>query len=78
MVYRSISSSLSLMSGVNFSPIVAENFKPHLGPPASQDQTLVLAGLAFSPSSDDPERSSSPGHGHFLCLLQKNSLFYGC
>ena len=43
---------------------------------ASQDQTLVVAGLAFSPTSDEHERSSSPGHGHFLCLLQKNFLFY--
>ena len=33
-------------------------------------QTLVLAGLAFSPSSDGLGRSSSPGHGHVLCLLQ--------
>ena len=33
---------------------------------------------AFSPSSDELERSSSPGHGHFLYLLQENSLFYGC
>ena len=31
------------MSGANFPPI-----KPHLGPSASQDQTLVLAGFAFS------------------------------
>ena len=23
-------------------------------------------------------KSSSPGHGHFLCLLQKSSLSYGC
>ena len=29
--------------------------KPHLGPSAPQDQTLVLAGLAFSPSSDELE-----------------------
>ena len=32
---------------------------PHLGPLTSQDQTLVLAGLAFSPSSDN-----SKGHHH--------------
>ena len=43
-----------------------EKCKPHLGSSASQDQTLVLAGLAFSPSSDELERSSSPGYGHFL------------
>ena len=35
-------------------------------PSTSQDQTSVLAGLAFSPSSDILERSSSPGHGYFL------------
>ena len=46
---------------------------PHPGPLTSQDQTLVLAGLAFSPSSDELERSSSPGHAHFLCLLQESS-----
>ena len=59
------------MSGANFPPIVLEKCKPHLGPSASLGQTLVLAGLAFSPSSDDLERSLSPGHGHFLCLLQE-------
>ena len=47
-------------------------------PTYSQDQTLVLAALAFSPSSDELDRSSSPGHGHFLCLRQENSLPYGC
>ena len=79
MVSMSMSSSLSPMSGAKFPPIVLlEKYKPHLGPSASQDQTLVLAGLAFSSSSDELERSSSPGHGHFLCLLQENSLFYGC
>ena len=51
---------------------------PHLGPLTSQDQTLVLTGLAFSPSSDELERSSSPGHGHFLCLLWESSLSYQC
>ena len=51
---------------------------PHLGPLTSQDQTLVLAGLAFSPSSDELERSSSPGHGHSLYLLQESSSSYEC
>ena len=55
-----------------------EKCRPHLGPSASQDQSLVLAVLAFSPSSDELERSSSPGHGHFLFLFQENSLSYGC
>ena len=54
-------------------PTYLENCKPHLGPSASQDQTLVLAGLVFSPSSDELERPLSPGHGHFLCLLQESS-----
>ena len=50
---------------------------PHLGFVTSQGQTSVLTGLAFSPSSDELERSLSPGHGHFLCLLQESSLSYG-
>ena len=33
-----------------------EKFKPHLDPSSSQDQTLVWAGLAFSPLSDKFER----------------------
>ena len=49
------------MSGANFPPIFAGKCKPRLGSSASKDQTLVLAGLAFSPSSDELERSSSPG-----------------
>ena len=53
--------------------LLLEKCMPHLGPLTSQDQTLVMAGLAFSPSSDELERSSSPGYGHFLCLLQKSS-----
>ena len=67
-----MSSSLSPVSGAN------KNCKPHLSPLAFQDKTLVFAGLAFSPSSDELSRSSSPGHGHFLCLLEENSLSYGC
>ena len=78
MVSMSVSSSLSPMSDANFQLSLLEKCKPHLGPSASQDQTLVSAGLAFSPSSDKPERSSSLGYGHFVCLLQENSLFYGC
>ena len=42
---------------------------PHLGPSTSQIQTFVLAGMVFSPSSDELEKSSSPGQSHFLCLL---------
>ena len=51
----SMSSSRSPMSGANFPP----NCKPHLGPSASQIQTLVMTGLAFSRSSDELERSSN-------------------
>ena len=51
--------------------------KSHMGPSPSQEQTLVLADLAFSPSSDERETSSS-GHCHFLCLLQEGPLSYGC
>ena len=77
MVLVSITSSLSLMSGANFPSIVAWKCEPHLGPSTSQDQTFVLAGLAFSPSLD-LKRSSIPGHGHFLCLLQESPLSSGC
>ena len=69
MVLMSISSPVSPMS-VRISHLsLFEKCKPHLGPSDSQDQTLVLAGLAFSPSSDEIERSSSLGHNHFLGLL---------
>ena len=46
------------------------------GPSTFQDQTLVQAGLAFSPSSDELKFVSSPGHGQFLRLLQESSLLY--
>ena len=61
MVLMSTSSSLSPMSGANSHLSLLGECKPHLGPSTSEDQTLVLAGLAFSPSSDEFERSSSPG-----------------
>lgn len=32
----------------------------------SQGQTSVLDAMAFSPSSDELARSSSPHHGHLL------------
>ena len=67
MVLMSMSSSLSPMSGAIFIVSLLGKCKPHLGPSTSQDQTLVFAGLALSPSLDELERSSSPGHGHFLC-----------
>ena len=68
MVLMSMFSSLSPLV-VRISHLsLLEKCKPHLGPSASQDKTLVLAGLAFSPS-DELERSSSPGHGHYLCLI---------
>ena len=54
------------------------NSASHIWVTQPKGQTLVLAGLAFAASSDEHERSSSPGHGHFLCLLQENSLSYGC
>ena len=58
--------------------LLLEKCMPHLGPSTSQGQTLVLAGLCFSPSSDELERSSSPFHSHFLCLLRQSPLFNGC
>ena len=58
MVLVSKSSSLSPMSGGNFPPIVAwKKCKPRLGPSNSQDQIKVLAGLVFSPYSDEFKRS---------------------
>ena len=78
MVSMPMSSSLSPVSGANFPLKVAGKMKPHLGPSASQGQILVLAGSAFSPSSDELERSSLARHGHFLYLLQESFLFYGC
>ena len=77
MVSMSMSLSLSPMTVANLNLSLLEKCKPRLGLSASQGQTLVLAGLAFSPSSDELERSS-PGHGRFLCLLQDKSLSYGC
>ena len=50
---------------------------PHLRPSTLQGKTLVLADLSFSTYSDSLERSSSPGHGHFLCLLLGRSLSHG-
>ena len=73
MVLMSMSSSLRPMSGANFPPIVLGKCVQHLGPSTSQDQTIVLAGLAFLPSSGKPERSSLPGHSHFLCMPQEKS-----
>ena len=51
---------------------------PYLSPLTSRDQTLVLAGLALLPSSDELERSSSTGQGNFLFQLQESSLSYEC
>ena len=73
MVLMSMSSSLRPMSGGNSHILLLGKCMPHLGPLTSQDQALVLAGLAFSPSSDELKRSSSPGHGHSLCLPQESS-----
>ena len=63
MVVMSMSSALRPMSGSIFPLIVA--FKVHATSVslAFQGQTLVWACLAFSPSSDELERSSLLGHG---------------
>ena len=73
MVSMSMSSSLSPMSGANLPPIVAWEVQATSG-----SLNFSKSNLAFSPSSDELDRSSSPGHGHFLCLLQENALSYGC
>ena len=78
MVSVSMSLSLSPVTGAIFPPIIASEVQATSGSLSFQDQPLVLSGVAFSPSSDELERSSSPGHGHFLYLLQENSLFCGC
>ena len=61
-----------------------EKSKPHLGPSASQDQTSVLAGLAFSPSPDERRKviitrpwslpMSAPGKILVLCMLNPDRL----
>ena len=65
------------MSGAISHLLLFEKCLQHLGPSTSQGQTIVLSGLASSPSSEELE-NSSPGHGHVLCLLQESSLFCGC
>ena len=54
--------------------LLFEKCLPKLGLFVSQDRTSLFAGLAFWPFSNEHERSSSPGHGHFLCLLHGSSL----
>ena len=78
MVSMSISSSFRPMSGANFSPVVALKLHATSGSLNISRSNSVLAGLAFWPSLVEPQRSSSPGHGPFLCLLQDSSLSYGC
>ena len=76
MISISMSSSLSPVSDANFPLSLLENCKSLLGTSASEDQTLVLAGLAFSLSSDELERSLSLGHGHSRktpCPMDVNS-----
>ena len=75
----SMLSSLRLKSGTNSLPIPAWNV------PATRvaseflnflKSNLSVDWVAFWSSSDELERSSLPGHGHFLCLLQGSSLSY--
>ena len=74
MVLMSMSSSLCPLSGANLPLSLLEKCRPHIGPSTPQDQFLVLASLAFSSSSNELKKRSSPGHGHFLCLLQESYL----
>ena len=70
-----MSSSLRLMDGPNFLPVVTWDVPAtHLGFLTFQGQTSVLIGLAFWPSSDELERSSSPSRGLFLYLHQESFL----
>ena len=76
MVLMSMPSSLRPMSGANFPSIIA--WKVH-GTSESHNfsrSILSLGCLTFLPSSDQLEMSSSPSHGHFLCLLQEISWSY--
>ena len=72
MVLMSMPSSLRPMSGANFQSVVAWKVHATSGSLNFSASTLVLACLTFLPSSDKFERSSSPGHGHFLSLLQES------
>ena len=60
-VKQQYSKSLRLMSGANFPPIVAWNLPATSRFLNLSSQTSVLTGLAFLSSSDELERSSSPG-----------------
>ena len=50
-----MSSTLRPMSGVNFPLLLLGMCLPHLDFLTSQDQTSMLTGLAFWPSSDELE-----------------------
>ena len=71
-----MSSSLRLISGDISHLLMLGICLPHLGFLTSQGQISVWIELAFWASLDELERSSSPSHGHFLCLLQENTMSY--
>ena len=77
MLSMFMSSSLMLMGGANFPPIVAWTVPATSGFLNLSSSNLSLDWVGFLVSSNELERSSSPGHGHFLCLLQESSLSYG-
>ena len=76
MVLVYLSSSLSPMSGVNFSPIVAWKVQATSGSLNFSSSDLILGWSGFLAFFRRIERPSLPGHGHFLCLLQESSLSY--
>ena len=76
-LFLPISSSLRLMSGANFPPIVAWNLPAKSGSPNLSRSNLSLDWLAFWSSSDELERPLLPSNIHFPCLLQERSLSYG-
>ena len=71
MVLMSMSSSLRLMSGVNFPHIVAWKVHATSWSLNFSRSNLSLGWLVFSPSLDELKKSSSPGHGQFLCCSRK-------
>ena len=77
MLSVAMSLSLRLMGDTNFPPTFAWNVPATSGFLKVSSQTSVLSGLAFWSSLDELEWSSSLSRGHYLCLLQESSLYYG-
>ena len=77
MLSVAMSLSLRLMGNTNVPPTFVWNVPATSGFLKFSSQISVLTGLVFWSSSDELEWSSSSSRGHFLCLLQESSLYYG-